>query len=114
MGDVGDGAQVDRGADDHRVHRGLVDDGLQLADLLVGVAHGRDQGADAGSARHLGQGADQEGGGVDDLGGAEAAGGDHARAVAHLAVGQGRPVLDHQDPLAGDQLGVLDPTGLAA
>ena len=107
---VGDAAQVDRGADDHRVHRGLVDDGLQLADLGVGVAHGRDQGADVGVALvHLGQGADQVGAGVDDLGGAEAAGGDHPGAVAHLAVGQGRAVLDHQDPLAGDQLGVLDP-----
>src|SRR4029453_8086144 len=110
VGDVGDGPQVDRGADHHRVHRGLVDDRLQLADLGVGVAHGRDQGADVGVALvDLGQGADQPRAGVDDLGGAEAAGRDHAGAVAHLAVGQGGPVLDHQDPPAGDQLGVLDP-----
>ena len=73
----------------------------QLADLLLAVAHGRQ---DVVEVVVLLEGlldrADGEGPGVDDLGRAVLLGRDDAGAVLHAAVGEGRAVLDDEDALA--------------
>ena len=46
--------------------------------------------------------------GIDDLGGVMAAGGEGAGTDVHFAVGEGRAVLDNEDALAGDTLGVVE------
>ena len=73
--------------------------------LLLAVAHGRQDLVEViVLPERLLDAADRVGPRIDDLGGAVLLGGHDARAVLHPAVGQGRAVLDDQDPLAGDPL----------
>src|SRR5665647_1219438 len=101
--------QVDGRADDDHVGAGGVDGRLQVPELLLRVAHCRQQHADV---RVLLEGrldlADGERPRVDELGGAELLGGHGAGAVLHLAVRERGAVLDHKDLLALDELRLVD------
>ena len=91
------------------VGAGGVDRRLEVLELLLRVAHGRQQDADVGV---LLEGrldlADGERARIDELGGAELPGGHGAGAVLHLAVGERGAVLDDEHALALDQLGLVD------
>jgi hypothetical protein len=101
-GGADDAAQADRGAGHDHVAVGGVDGGSQLLDLVLPVAHGRQDQPDARvGAEGLGDRADGVRSGVDEAGRSGLAGGDRARPIRHAAVGQGRAVLDDQDPGAG-------------
>src|SRR6476661_1260634 len=107
LSDVDHPAQVDRGADHHEVDVGRIDDLRHLVQLAVAVAHRGQHGSDVVSLERLGDRSDRPGTGIDDLGRAQPLRGDHAGTDLHLAVGQRRAVLHHEDALATHRLGVV-------